>query len=206
MVGGSRIGRVVFGIVALIAGIAFASWSAGNKPVTSREAAPSVAESDAMMVADASRADPNRTNNAWEMNPIVLPDLDGKRRALSDWKGKVIMLNFWASWCGPCQYEIKDFVRYQREYAERGLQIVGIGLDEARKLRNVRRTLGMNYPSLVLDESRGSALMRKWGNRSGIVPYTVVIARDGHLKFIQRGQFSESAFRKHVLPLLSDAG
>ncbi len=189
---------VGLGLAAAFVGLALANLLHGDRP------APAPAErSAAASASDRVARSAGRTDNAWEMAPIELPDLDGKVRRLSDWKGKVILLNFWASWCGPCQFEIKDFVRYQREYGEQGLQIVGVGLDEARKLRNVRRSLGMNYPSLVIPESRGAALMRKWGNHSGIVPYTVVIARDGHLKFIQRGQFSDEAFRLHVLPLLS---
>ncbi len=197
-----RAGIIGIGLAAAFVGLAVANLMHREQAVAPAETAPP----RTLASNDPQRESGGRTNNAWEMAPIELPDLDGRVRRLSDWKGKVIMLNFWASWCGPCQFEIKDFVRYQREYGDRGLQIVGIGLDEARKLRNVRRSLGMNYPSLVIPESRGAALMRKWGNRSGIVPYTVVIARDGRLKFIQRGQFSDEAFELHVLPLLSAQG
>ncbi len=148
---------------------------------------------------------PSRTNNAWELKPVTLPDLKGNKRNLHDWSGKVIMLNFWASWCGPCQVEIPQFVRYQEKYAGKGLQIVGVGLDEARKLGNVARTLEINYPVMVIDESGGAALMREWGNDTGIIPYTVVIDRDGRIRYIHRGQMDDYAFQHYVKPLL-DAG
>jgi len=146
---------------------------------------------------------PSKTNNAWELKPVRLPDLEGKERALRDWSGKVIMLNFWASWCSPCQYEIPEFVEYQNEYADKGLQVMGIGLDEARKLKNVARTLGINYPVMVIDEQAGAALMREWGNESGIIPYTVIIDRDGHIRYIHRGRMDEYAFEHYVKPLLT---
>ena len=145
---------------------------------------------------------PERTNNAWEMNPFYLKDLKGKVHSLEDWKGKVIMMNFWASWCGPCQYEIPEFVHYQQQYGDRGLQLIGIGVDEKRKLANVARSLGMNYPTLVLEPSAAGNLMRKWGNDAGVIPHTVVIARDGGIKYIHRGQMDEEAFNTYVLPLL----
>jgi len=146
---------------------------------------------------------PERTNNAWEMAPFRLPDLQGEMHGLEDWKGKVIMMNFWASWCGPCQYEIPEFVHYQKTHGERNLQIIGIGVDDKRKLANVARSLGINYPVLVLDPMASRGLMRKWGNDSGIIPYTVVIASDGRIKYIHRGQMDEEAFNTHVLPLLN---
>lgn len=150
----------------------------------------------------ASMALPEKTNNAWEMNPFHLRDLQGKMRSLEDWKGKVIMMNFWASWCGPCQYEIPEFVAYQEKYADKGLQLIGIGVDEQRKLANVARTLGMNYPVLVLDPAASGRLMAKWGNDTGIIPHTVVIAKDGRIKYIHRGQMDEEVFNTYVLPLL----
>ena len=145
---------------------------------------------------------PNRTNNAWEMDPFQLKGLDGETHTLSDWKGKVIVMNFWASWCGPCQIEIPEFVQYQAAYADRGLQVIGIGVDEERKLSNVKRTLGINYPVLVLDPMASTRLMKKWGNNSGIIPYTVVINSEGRIKYIHRGQMGSAEFDEYVLPLL----
>lgn len=145
---------------------------------------------------------PIKTNNAWDLPAFQLPGLDGQSHSLSDWKGKVILLNFWASWCAPCQAEIKDFVRYQDQYGERGLQIVSLGLDEARKLGNVQRTLGINYPVLVADPVNDAGILDDWGNAKQIVPYTVVIGRDGRLNYIHRGQLDDNSFREFVLPLL----
>jgi len=145
---------------------------------------------------------PERTNNAWEMKPFHLQGLDGRTHSLDEWKGNVIMLNFWATWCAPCQYEIRDFVKYQAKYGPKGLQIIGLGLDEARKLSNVKRTLGINYPVLVADPIENAGLLAQWGNEKQIVPYTVVIARDGRMKYIHRGQMDDAAFEEYVLPLL----
>lgn len=146
---------------------------------------------------------PERTNNAWEMNPIKLPSTQGKTRTLSDWKGKVIMLNFWASWCAPCQFEIPRFVGYQQQFADQGLQIIGIGLDDIAKLKNVERSLDMNYPTLVVTQDKGAELLKKWGNKQQVVPYTVVIAQDGTIVYIHRGGLDDEAFNEYVRPLLS---
>ncbi len=151
----------------------------------------------------ATTALPEKTNNAWEMAPFALESLDGGKHSLEDWKGKVIMMNFWASWCAPCQYEIPEFVQYQKTYGSRNLQLVGIGVDQKRKLANVARSLGINYPVLVLPPKDSRGLMSKWGNNSGIIPYTVVIASDGRIKYIHRGQMDEDAFNRYVKPLLN---
>lgn len=140
--------------------------------------------------------------NAWEVHPFNLMDLDGVPHGLTDWRGRVILLNFWASWCAPCQYEIREFVRYQEKWGPQGLQIVGIGLDEARKLSNVRRTLGINYPVLVADPTRESGLLKDWGNPSSAIPYTVVIDRSGEVRYTHRGPFGTETFEAFVLPLV----
>ena len=146
---------------------------------------------------------PERTNNAWEMTPIKLPSTQGKTHTLSDWKGKVIMLNFWASWCAPCQFEIPRFVGYQQKFADQGLQIIGVGLDDMAKLKNVERSLAMNYPTLVVTQDKGAELLKKWGNEQQVVPYTVVIAQDGTIVYIHRGGLDDEVFNEYVRPLLN---
>jgi peroxiredoxin len=141
--------------------------------------------------------------NAWDIPGFSLPDLDDQLHSLADWKGKVIMLNFWATWCPPCQYEIPEFMRYQKDYGSKGLQIIGIGIDEKRKLSNFVRTFGINYPVLVASEAASGKVLSEWGNRQQILPYTVIIDRDGHIIYIQRGQFGDEEFQEFVLPLLS---
>lgn len=140
--------------------------------------------------------------NAWELPPLILEDLEGKQRNLYDWHGKVILLNFWASWCGPCQAEIPHFIRYQRSYAERGLQIVGVGLDEKRKVLNFVRTFGIGYPILVADPGKNQDLLAQWGDPRQVLPYSVVIDRDGHIHFMQIGILDDESFSDYVLPLL----
>lgn len=141
-------------------------------------------------------------SNAWKLPPLILNDLNGQTHNLYDWHGKVIMLNFWATWCGPCQIEIPDFIEYQTKHADKGLQIIGVGLDEVRKLRNYVRTVGINYPTLQADPELQYSLLNQWGNPFGVLPFTVIIARDGHLVFMQQGIFNRQAFETIVEPLL----
>lgn len=145
---------------------------------------------------------PSKADKEREMKSFSLMGLDGVRHSLADWNGKVIVLNFWATWCSPCLYEIRDFVVYQEQYKARGLQIIGLGLDDAKKLRNVQRTLEINYPVLVADPVGNSGLMKLWGNSSGVVPYTVVIDRDGRMTYTHRGPMNRDVFDEYVLPLL----
>jgi len=140
--------------------------------------------------------------NAWEVSPLVLPDLSDLSHNLNEWRGKVIILNFWATWCGPCQIEIPHLIRYQDQYAAKGLQIIGVGLDEMKKLRNFVRTVGINYPILRADPENYYPLLNQWGNPFGTLPYTVVIDRQGKFVLMQQGIFSDEAFTEIVLPLL----
>lgn len=148
---------------------------------------------------------PHKENNERETKSFSLTGLDGVRHSLADWKGKVVILNFWATWCAPCLYEIRDFVAYQERYKARGLQIIGLGMDDEKKLRNVQRTLEINYPVLVADPVENSGLMTQWGNSSGVVPYSVVIDRDGRVAYVHHGLMNSDIFDEYVLPLLNKA-
>ena len=142
-------------------------------------------------------------SNAWEMPPLVLQDTEGNSHTLYDWHGKIILLNFWASWCGPCQAEVPDLIHYQRAYAGHGLQVIGVGLDELSRIRNFIRTFGINYPVLVADPSRSHDPLTRWGDPRQMLPFTVVIGRDGHIHFMQVGPLEWEAFADYVLPLLN---
>lgn len=141
------------------------------------------------------------TNNT--MPSLLLPDLNGRLHTPSDWPGKVILLNFWASWCNLCQVELPHLIGYQHRYAKQDLQVIGIGLDDPKKLANVARTLKIPYPVLYhRGEQGGLELLRQWGNSAGVLPFTVVIDRDGSIVSRHLGVFDEETFNLIVLPLL----
>jgi len=136
------------------------------------------------------------------LHNIKLPDLSGESHSLKDWKGKVILLNFWASWCTPCQYEIPNLISYQKRYGGKKFQVVSIGLDEIRKLKNVKRSLGINYPVLVVSQQQGADLLVKLGDRQQIVPYTIILTKAGEISYTHQGEFDDNAFDLYVKPLL----
>lgn len=140
--------------------------------------------------------------NAWEMPPLLLPDLNGEQRSLYDWHGNVIVLNFWATWCGPCQQEVPRLIDWQDAFYGDGLRVVSVGLDDPGKLKNVVRTLGVNYPVLVADPDADRKLLTRWGDPRNVLPFTVVIDRDGNLHYMHVGVFEAEEFEVWVKPLL----
>lgn len=113
----------------------------------------------------------------------VLPDMEGKMQPVEQWRGKVLVVNFWASWCPPCRAEMPGFVDLQKKYADRGLTFVGIAVDSADKAGAFARQIGVNYPVLVDDNS--SVL-----NLSGL-PYTIVFDRKGAVVATHTGAWPE---------------
>jgi len=185
-------------IAATVAALSVAAWAGYGGDTATAAPPPGSASAKTSTIAL-----PERTNNAWELKPFKLDGLDEKKHSLDEWKGKVIVLNFWASWCAPCQYEIRDLVKLQDKYRDKGLQVIGIGIDESRKLANVKRSLGINYPVLVADPVHSTRLLSRWGNDRQIVPYTVVIDRDGTIAYIHRGQITPDVFDEYIIPLLA---
>lgn len=112
------------------------------------------------------------------IDDFSLPDLDGEPRRLSEFAGKTVVLNFWASWCGPCLEEMPDFIDLQTRYGDRGVQFLGVAVEEAAPARELATRLKLNYPSMVGD-LEAMDIARRLGNTAGVLPYTVLIGADG---------------------------
>ena len=113
-----------------------------------------------------------------------LPDLEGRKRGPDEWAGRILILNFWATWCAPCREEIPMLIDLHRRRRPE-VQVVGIAVDTADAVRGFASELGIEYP-LVLDDLRGT-VMRRYGNRLGALPYTVVVAKDGVVVYVRLG-------------------
>ena len=131
----------------------------------------------------------------------TFPDLAGEQVSLERWRGKVIVVNLWASWCPPCREEIPGLVRIQQKFASNGVQIVGIAFDSAAKSRQAAAELGINYPILVAG-LEAIDLTRKLGNRAGGLPYTLVLDRQGSPVATHLGILSEADLERILTPLL----
>ena len=130
-----------------------------------------------------------------------IPDLEGKPRTLDEWRGKVLVVNFWATWCGPCREEIPAFIKVQQQLGTKGLQIVGIAVDQTDKVRPYAAEMKINYPILVGDTD-AIDLARQAGNRLGGLPYTVIFDRQGIAIHSQLGGITEQKLQALVLPIL----
>jgi len=130
-----------------------------------------------------------------------LPDLAGRIQTIKQWRGKVVVLNFWAPWCPPCRREIPDFIRLQERHGQAGLQFVGIALDAPDKVAAFVDETGINYP-ILLGGDDGAALSSAAGNRLGGLPFTVVFDRRGNAVATLTGGVSEARLEALVKPLL----
>jgi len=128
--------------------------------------------------------------NVTRLMAASLPDMEGKPQALAQWRGKVMVVNFWATWCRPCLEEIPEFVRMQEKFGKEGLQFVGIAVDNAAKVREFAIKYRMNYPVLI-GEMDGVELARVAGNELGGLPFTVIVDRNGRLIGTELGGLNE---------------
>ena len=136
-----------------------------------------------------------------ELTGARLPDLDGAVQSVSQWRGKVVVVNFWATWCAPCREEIPMLVRLQEKYAARGLQLVGIAIDQPDKVRPYAAEMRMNFPVLI-GSADGIELTRQLGNKAGVLPYSVVLDRDGKIASREVGALKEPRIEALVSSLL----
>ena len=131
------------------------------------------------------------TNAIEHLFAAKLPDALGNPRPLEQWRGKILVINFWATWCPPCREEMPILSRLQTKHAGNGVQIVGIALDTAENVAQYAAMRPASYP-LLTGDANATNLSRLLGNSQLALPYTVVFNRDGVTEMNRLGRFSEA--------------
>jgi thiol-disulfide isomerase/thioredoxin len=127
----------------------------------------------------------------------VLTDFDGQPIALSELKGKVVVLNFWATWCAPCRIEIPRLEEGHKKYGSRGVAFIGATVeDEADSVRDVAKADGITYTVAMAGKEKGIALLQALGNKVAGLPFTVVLDRQGNVVATKLGILTSARLQK----------
>lgn len=129
-----------------------------------------------------------------------LTGLDGNKRTLAQARGRILLVNFWATWCQPCREEIPGLQRIGRKYARNGLEIVGIAIDNAAKVREYAADMNIDY-DLAIAGMEILAVSKSLGNPAGVLPFTVILDRDRRLAYAHAGLLTEAALEAVLSPL-----
>lgn len=132
---------------------------------------------------------------------LELPDADGRPQPLSQWRGKVVVANFWATWCPPCRKEIPEFAAVSTDLADAPVQFVGISIDSADKVRAFDDEFDVPYPLLIASHEV-LALAAEFGNDAQALPFTVIIDRDGRARHVKLGTLDKAQLEGKIRPLL----
>ena len=128
---------------------------------------------------------------AAELHAIPLTGLDGEASVLGDWHGQILIVNLWAPWCVPCRREIPTLIEIQREYADRGVRVLGIAFDGADAVRRFAREYAIDYP-LFLAGNAIPMYNAALGNASSALPYTAILDRNLRIGARHTGEVSRA--------------
>ena len=147
-----------------------------------------------------------KTQLATKILPEQLPgfsmkDIAGIIRNSSEWKGKILVINFWATWCPPCIEEMPVLTEFQEEYSSMGVQVVGVAVDNPEQVKDFVDLYDINFP-VVVGQNEAIELGKMMGNRISALPYTAIFDRKGKTLYAQPGKISEETLKRVVRPLL----
>ncbi|MEE9330929.1 MAG: redoxin domain-containing protein [Methylophilaceae bacterium] len=131
----------------------------------------------------------------------TLPDENGKQQKLSQWQGKTVVLNFWATWCAPCREEMPELSELHTEYLDKNVVVLGIALDEISAIKEFTTETPVSYP-LFSAEDVGGQLAANLGNDKSALPYTVIIKPDGSIANTYFGRISKALLEEALVNLL----
>jgi len=129
-----------------------------------------------------------------------LLDTDGVSHSISEWQGKIRIINFWATWCPPCLKEIPSFIALQNEYGKQKLQFIGIAIDDQQLVEDYIAFSDINYP-ILMAEVEGAQIAKQLGNTVNAIPYTVIVNQQNQIIFRQQGELSQQKIRTIIQPL-----
>lgn len=141
------------------------------------------------------------TPNTQTLFAAHLPNENGVSQALSQYKGKIIVLNFWATWCAPCREEMPELSQLYTEYKSKNVVVLGIAVDELALVKEFSLATPVSYP-LFAAENDGMNLGVNLGNDKGVLPYTVIINADGSVVKTFFGRINKSLISSTMKPLL----
>ena len=145
----------------------------------------------------ATPASGNAVEQLWKATP---PGASGTSVPLASFKGKPVVVNFWASWCGPCVKEMPTLSAMQRDYEKKGIKFIGLGVDSEKNVNDFLKKVPVAYPVYVTGFG-GADLARSFGNNAGGLPFTVVIDANGKIRSTKLGEV-DPAELKHTLDSL----
>lgn len=138
--------------------------------------------------------------NVGDLRPdLALPGLDGREHRLSEFRGRRVLLNFWASWCGPCLDEMPALAKAQAKFGEQGAIVVGIAMDEPAHARGFLAAHPVNYPVLLGRLDSPSSSLRL-GNVGEVLPYSVLLDADGRILETRRGALDAATLERWLAP------
>ena len=198
-------------ILVVIAALGLMAWSGYHN--FQRRKAEQQASTHAVLVPDASNqtvaqdvaGDEGLPNLRGKKAPaFALKNTEGKRVTLADYKGKAVLINFWATWCAPCKIEMPWFIELQKQYEAQGFTIIGISEDDVKdhpEVTKFKNKLGVNYPILLGDDAVGKA----YGGLE-FLPTSYYVGRDGKIVEETAGLASKDVIEEHIKKALASGG
>jgi thiol-disulfide isomerase/thioredoxin len=131
----------------------------------------------------------------------TFPDENNKPQALKQWQGKIVVLNFWATWCPPCREEMPELSALNSQYQDKNVVVLGVAIDEVSLIKQFTSETKISYP-LFAAENNGMELAASLGNDKGVLPYTVIIKPDGSIAKTYFGRISKPLLEETLIKLM----